>query len=84
MQFGPGVELNDALDVAENTVVDYREIIKHLFFNRRFIFQLLDIICTATINLAHCENPSVRAAIHSYLVSINQHQIRLYMTITVI
>ncbi len=37
----PGVELDDALDVAENTVVDYSEIIKHLFFNRRLIFQLL-------------------------------------------
>ncbi len=33
-----GVELDDALDVAENTVVDYREVIKHLFFNRRLIF----------------------------------------------
>ena len=64
----PGVELDDALDVAENTVVDYREIIKHLFFNRCLIISAISIICTATINLVHCENPSVRAAIHSYLV----------------
>ena len=33
-----GVELDDALEVAENTVVDYCEVIKHLFFNRCLIF----------------------------------------------
>jgi len=33
-----GVELDDALDVAENTVVDYREAIKRLLKNRCLIF----------------------------------------------
>ena len=33
-----GVELDDALDVAENTVINFREVIKLLFFNRCLIF----------------------------------------------
>lgn len=42
---------------------DYREMIKHLYFDRCLIFWLLDITLAATINLVDCENQSIRTTI---------------------